>query len=37
MKLKLKNKKKLVIKIVVLLAGLGLILTTFLPFLPYLL
>jgi len=37
MKLKIKNTKKLAVKIVVLLAGLGLILTTFLPFLPYLL
>jgi len=35
-KVKIKNKKEKFVKILMILAGFGLLLTTFLPFLPYL-
>jgi len=31
------KKKKIIMKVIIIIAGLGLLLTTFLPFLPYLL
>lgn len=37
MKIKFKNKKKLFVKIVVGIAAVGLVLTTFLPFISFML
>lgn len=34
--MKIRNKKQKLVKGLVIIAGLGLLLTTFLPFLPYL-
>jgi len=35
MKIKIKNKKKLLVKVLVILAAIALIITTFMPFLSF--
>jgi len=36
LKTRFRRRKKLLVKLVIVIAGLGLLLTTFLPFIPYL-